>query len=249
MSEYGFKVKVKVGDIKKGLREIEDYFKKATTDAMTSNVDSGFDYSWLDSGGLLESPDKWSDHVRGPGQANKALVNQIKDLYIDAWDKKYTALQRAYQSARSSTKSGVRWIKWKERHANEASPWNESERILPAGQATWGIMTGYLKRSVSEAFESGSTKDYMKVDNLAIRGVWQNNLDAYQTTTPYIAEITRYYVNELGILSNEDHLTQLDYADLVTIGSKMLALMKPNFITPLVRDLNDLNIHIPGPKG
>lgn len=245
--ELRVKIVVDESKLRSGLEDIESFFKGTTTSIMKRNVDSAFEYSWLDDGGLLEDPDSY--RVRGPESANRALVGQIQDLYAAAWARRYQQLQSAYKSVRQNDPRAWKWLMVKSVMAGKPSPWNPSQAVLPVGQATWGIMTGYLKRSISEAFSSTSSLSYMKIDNLAIRGMWETDLDAYPVKRDrdghtYMARITRHYAEDLGILDDEDYLTQLSLEDLYAIGERMLSLINKAFVGPLVRDLREMDIEI-----
>src|SRR5699024_212585 len=180
---------------------------------------------------------------------SKLMTQQIQSMYAEAWEKKYKSLQDAYRSAMGGKGQG--WIDWKKSRSGEESPWVRKPIL---SSATWGLMTGYLRDSISDAFSSGKDKKFIKFDNLGLRGVW--NVDLNESAwdlakTNYIEEITKKYVNDIQALGHERELTEISLKDLKEVGGEMLKTINTAFVVPLVRDLNEMLKEIPveGGKG
>src|SRR5699024_8625557 len=151
--------------IEKGLEDFGNTFKEITTNTMQQNVDSAFDYSWLEQGGLLESP--FSHTGLGASQTtSKLMTQQIQSMYAEAWEKKYKSLQDAYRSAMGG--KGQSWIDWKKSRAGEGPP---LVRKWILSSATWGLITGLLRDSISDDLSSRKDKKCLKFDNLGRRGL------------------------------------------------------------------------------
>lgn len=239
-------VTLETGNIAKGFENVVDHARGVLISALKENIDKNAKASWVDQGGPLTKSgggDKYmiSDAKFGP----KQYVEVLQELYVQAFKSRYNKIQEAHRRE-APQPQGEAWVDSKRWKRGSPSPWNHKsigEQV--DGQIDYAIMTGFLRKSILDVFNGEETNKYFEFDNPMLRGAWRWNIEEYQFKGfNYVQKITEYFIDELGILDDEQDLVDLPENELQDIGKQMMRFLEGGFSQDFVKRMEEMDIEI-----
>lgn len=239
-------VRLQTGNIADGFEDIADYARNKLIQAMKENIDARAKGSWVEQGGVLTASGNADQFIISDAKfAPKQFAEVLQNLYVDAFKNHYKDIQRKHRS-KAPQPAGQQWVDAKRENEGSPSPWNHKsigEHV--DGHIDYAIMTGFLRHSILSVFQGDQTNKYFEFDNPMLRGAWRFNIENYNFRGfNYVQKITEYFINELGILSDEQDIVDLPDDKMQKISGKMMDFLENGFSKEFINSIEKMDIEI-----
>lgn len=172
-------------------------------------------------------------YAEGPSH----LLNRISELYVNAWDRRYSEIRHRYLAAGGNSK---KWRLYKQRNQGKEAKHNG----MPIKFSTEALMTGFLRQSVRDAFRSGGNK-YLDVGNLMLEGAFAFHPDRYpgKDSKSYVDRFIHFLMRR-DILPESELLVDFSQSDWQLIAVTTRKIIKEGFVDPFIEWIDQQEVEI-----
>jgi hypothetical protein len=139
--------------------------------------------------------------------------DKLLRIYVKAWNRTYASYITKHKQALSQSKyDEFPFVKWKKENLGNESKYLPGETIK---YTTHSLATGFLRRSISQAFSGETNYRFLRLPNLFLVGGFEFNrkMIATEAGSDYFKFITRAsnFLNKLGVYSGLQGASSKDF--------------------------------------